>query len=82
MSILSENPLLFLIVSTLIGVISIKLNNIHHKDRVRPDKAFWYAWLTLIWSAEFVTNVNFSGKHAYYYNSYAISPGTSVLRLT
>lgn len=60
----------FLILATSVALVSLRLNYAFTKIRFSADRAFWYAWLFLIWSAEFVTTVPYFAE----YNQYKITP--------
>lgn len=69
--------LLYLVVVTLIASISMRVNSAFTHNKFSADKAFWYAWLFLIWSAEIVTSFPFFD----YYSQYPIDETTRSLVL-
>lgn len=71
-----ESNVIFLSAATFIAIASIKLNYFFTKRTFSADRAFWLAWIFLIWSAELVTSFPI---FEYYYR-YPVAP--EVRRLT
>lgn len=67
----------FLVIVTVIALFSMRVNSALTQNKFSADKAFWYAWLFLIWSAEIVTSFPFFE----YYSQYPIDQGTRELVL-
>lgn len=67
----------FLIAATTIAAVSMRLNFYFTKLGFSADRAFWYIWIFLIWSAELATTVPLFD----YYNQYPIDPETRKLVL-
>lgn len=72
-----ESKVIFLITATFIAVLSMKLNYALTKQKISADRAFWFSWLFLIWSAEIVTSFPFFE----YYYQYPIDSETRRLTL-
>lgn len=67
----------FLLAGTLIAGLSLAVNKALTRSSMTADRAFWLAWLILIWSGELVTNTTYSEYHS----SYVIDPETRKLVL-
>jgi hypothetical protein len=71
------SPVFFLIASTAIAFISMRLNFSITRARLRADQAFWFAWIFLIFSAETVT----SFPYFEFYYDYSFEPETRGLTI-
>ncbi|MFM2280441.1 MAG: hypothetical protein RLZZ444_2672 [Pseudomonadota bacterium] len=72
-----NHQIAFLIIATTIALFSMRLNFALTGLKLSADRAFWYTWLFLVWSAELVTTIPFFDL----YNQYPIDPTTRKLVL-
>lgn len=72
-----DSQIPFLIAATLLGVFSMRVNTVLTRTKVSSDRAFWFSWLFMIWSAEIVTTVPIFKT----YNQWEVMPGTRALAL-
>lgn len=72
-----DSQIPFLIAATLLGMFSMRVNTGLTRTKISSDRAFWYSWLFMIWSAEIVTTVQIFKT----YNQWEVTPDTRALAL-